>query len=106
MVFRLGLKQKLLFAGEMAQADGIYVSERRTIIAPNEFDGGAVQTLKDDVRARHETVNKLLKQFGILKSVFRQELSKHKAVFEAVAVITQIAIRNGKEPYEVEYGAE
>lgn len=106
MVFRLGLKQKLLFAGEKAQADGIYACETRTIIAPNEFDGAAVQRLKDDVRARHETVNKRLKQFGILKRIFRQELCKHKAAFTAVAVITQIAIRNGEELYEVEYGAE
>jgi len=36
MVFRLGLKQKLLAAGEMAQADGIYACESKTIIAPNE----------------------------------------------------------------------
>jgi len=104
MVFRRGLKQKLLFAGEMAQADGIYACEATTCIVPNQFDGEAVKSLKDDVRARHETVNKRLKQFGILKRVFRQELCKHKTVFTAVAVITQIAIRNGEEPYQVEYG--
>lgn len=104
MIFRLGLKQKLLFAGEMTQADGIYAAETKTCLCPNEFDGAAVQRLKDDVRARHETVNKMFKRFGILKRVFRQEVFKHKAVFEAVAVITQIAIRNREEPYDVEYG--
>lgn len=104
MIFRLGLKQKLLFAGEKAQADGIYSCEA-TCICPNQFDGAWVQWLKNDVRARHETVNKRFKQFGILKQVFRQEVSKHKAVFEAIAVITQIAIRNGEELYEVDYGA-
>lgn len=104
MVFQLGLKQKLLFAREMAQADGIYACESKTIISSNEFDGAAVQRLKDDVRACHETVNKRFKQFGILKRVFRQELCKHKAVFTAVSVITQIAIRNGEELYDVDYG--
>lgn len=103
MIFWFGLKQKLLFAGEKAQADGIYECEA-TCICPNQFDAARVQWLKNDVRARHETVNKRLKQFGVLKQVFRQELSKHKAVFECVAVITQIAIRNGEELYEVEYG--
>ena len=103
-IFRRGLKQKLLQAREKAQADLGYRGEALTAIIPNEFDSKAIQKLKTDVRARHETVNKRFKQFSALSHVFRHELEKHKSVFEAVAVITQIAIGNGEPLYQVQYG--
>jgi len=104
-IFRNGLKQKLLQAREKAQADLGYRGEKHTtIIIPNQFDSDDIKKLKADVRARHETVNKRFKQFGALKQVFRHDLDKHKAVFEAVAVITQLGINLGEPLYEVQYG--
>lgn len=103
-IFRRGLKQKLLQAKEMAQADLGYRGEPETIITPNVFDSAAIQKLKDDVRARHEHVNKKFKQFEALKRVFRHDLEKHQAVFEAIAVTTQISIGNGEPLYNVQYG--
>ena len=103
-IFRCGLKQKLLRAKEKAQADLGYRGEPRTVIIPNEFDREDIKRLKDDVRARHETVNKRLKQFGILKHVFLHDLDKHQPAFEAVAVITQLSIQNGEPLYQVQYG--
>jgi len=103
-IFRLGLKQKLLRAKEKAQADLGYRGEYGTLIVPNEFDSKAIKRLKADVRARHETVNKRFKQFGALSRVFRHDLDKHQSVFDAVAVLTQLSIRNGEPLYEVQYG--
>lgn len=48
------------------------------------------------IMARHETVNKRMKQFKILKYPFRNALVKHPIVFHAVANITQLAIKNGQ----------
>jgi hypothetical protein len=95
------LKQKLLRAMEKAQADLGYRGEPGTIILPNEFDSRAVKKLKKDVRVRHETVNKRFKQFAILKELYRHSIDSHQAVFEAVAVLTQIALTNGEELYQV-----
>ena len=54
-------------------------------------------------RSRHETVNKRLKQFGILKNVYRHKLNKHQVVFSAVAVIVQLEIQNGMPLFHVKY---
>jgi len=104
-IFRKGLKQLLLQAGEKAQADLGYRGEKHTtIIIPNQFDSKAIKKLKDDVRARHETVNKRFKQFAALKQVFRHDLDKHKPVFEAIAVLTQLGISLNEPLYQVQYG--
>jgi len=53
------------------------------------------------ILSRHETVNKRLKQFQILKHNFRHELAKHPMVFHAVANITQIKLKNGEPLFSV-----
>ena len=58
--------------------------------------------VRNDVRARHETANKRIKQFGALSGVFRHDLSKHSTVFHAVALVTQIAIESGESLFEIE----
>jgi hypothetical protein len=55
------------------------------------------------VRRRHETFNKHFKQWGILKQVFRGDISKHNQVFRFVAIVTQIAIENGEPLFGVDY---
>ena len=55
------------------------------------------------VRQRHETVNRRLKQWRILKGVFRHDISFHHVVFSAVAVITQVAISKGEPLFQVNY---
>ena len=57
--------------------------------------------LQNRVRARQETVNKRLKQFGALSQRFRHDLSLHKIVVEAVAVITQLSILSGKSLFAI-----
>ena len=100
-IFRLGLKQKLERAGERAEADLGYRGEAETIDLPDEGCFVCPQRqrkLKSLARSRHETVNGMLKTFGCLSQRYRHNLQKHKQCFEAVAVITQLGIENGKEP--------
>lgn len=53
------------------------------------------------IMSRHETVNKRIKQFNILKMPFRNHLEKHPLVFHAVTNITQVIIENGEPLFSV-----
>ena len=53
--------------------------------------------------ARHETVNKRLKQFKVLKEQFRHPLYKHKDCIYASAAATQVMFNRGEKPYKVTY---
>ncbi len=99
-IFRMGLKRMLQPTGERAEADGGYRGEPLTIELPDEscFSGPAQKQLKKKVRSRHETVNARFKRFKILNEKFRHEVKKHKAVFNAIAVITQLEIESGLKP--------
>ncbi len=55
------------------------------------------------VRARHETLNRWLKNWGILYQVFCHHVLLHFDVFRACTVITQLTIENGEWLFEVEY---
>ncbi|KAL7526661.1 hypothetical protein ACHAWF_007363 [Thalassiosira exigua] len=55
------------------------------------------------VRARHETCNKRLKQWGVLKQIYRHDVGDHGEVFRACAVLTQLSIQSGEPLFEVEY---
>jgi hypothetical protein len=51
--------------------------------------------------ARHETVYRRLKQFGILKQIFRHPLEKHPRCNGAVINIVEIMIENNEPLYNV-----
>ena len=55
------------------------------------------------MRARHETVNARFKEWGVLRQLFRHKISKHRAIFRAVAVLTQVKIENGHPLFSVDY---
>ena len=55
------------------------------------------------VRERHETLNRRLKNWGILGQVFRHNVLLHGMGFHACAVLTQLTIENGEPLFEVEY---
>lgn len=59
--------------------------------------------LSNTARARQETVNKRLKQWGCLSQVFRHDILKHSDVLRAVLVITQIIIDEGEPLFQVNY---
>lgn len=52
------------------------------------------------IMGRHETVNKRIRHFLILKKTFRHDRAKHPMVFHAVVNITQIVLENGEPLFE------
>ena len=61
------------------------------------------QTMQSIVRMRQETINTRLKQWEILKQVYRHDITKHGSVLRAVAVLVQVAIENGEPLFQVDY---
>ena len=90
----------MLDEGERVEADDGYIGEDPettkvpgSMVHPQEE---AILLTRSKVRRRHETANKRIKQFKCLSTVFRHEIEQHGACFRACAVLTQLAIENGK----------
>ena len=61
--------------------------------------------IRNTVRARHETVNKRIKQFGALSIKYRHDILKHSTVVKAAVVLTQLSIDQGEKLFDVDgYG--
>lgn len=86
----------LVAEGELTMADKGY-RDNRFFLLPTEQN----KKKHKRIMARHETVNKRLKQFKILHETYRHHLSKHPIVFHAVANLTQIMIQNGEPLFSV-----
>jgi hypothetical protein len=86
----------------MVEADISYRGEDK-VRTSDDVVSRADDEAKKRASARHETVNGRLKQWGCLKQVFRHDRHKHKHVFAAVAVITQLAFDNGERPFQCRY---
>lgn len=82
--------------GEMTLADKGY-RDSNFFLLPTERNG----ILHKKIMSRHETVNKRVRQFKILKETFRHPLVKHPTVFHAVVNITQLIIENGEPLYSI-----
>ena len=90
--------------GERVEADDGYQGEPNFFDLPHETKGlKIIKKRKQLSRSRHETLNGRLKLWNIMKNVYRNDLRKHKYVFEAVDVIVQLEIENGKVVNKVEY---
>lgn len=83
--------------GEMTLADKGY-RDNHFFILPNETNN----LIHKKIMSRHETVNKRIRQFKILKDCYRHSLNKHPLIFHAVVNITQIMIKNGEPLFNVE----
>lgn len=82
--------------GEYTMADKGY-NDAAYFILPNLIN----QNTHKFIMSRHETVNKRLRHFNILKHTFRNSLDKHPMVFHAVVNITQLVIENGEPLFSV-----
>ena len=89
--------------GELVVADKGYRGEPDTVSFPNHFDEPAVAELKRRICARQETFFSRMKNYKILHKKFRHKpvLTKHKAAFEAIAVIIQYGIENGSPLFAI-----
>jgi hypothetical protein len=56
------------------------------------------------VRSWHETLNRRLKNWGILAQAYCHNIVAHGTVFHACAVVAQLSIANEEPLFEVEYG--
>lgn len=97
-IFRYALKQ-LLEENERVEADDGYVGEDPSNIkVPGSIvhqHGNKQLYVRGRVRRRHETVNKRIKQFKCLDTVFRHNLDFHGDCFRACAVLTQLQFEIG-----------
>ena len=59
--------------------------------------------MQQRVRNRQETVNKRMKNWGALKQVWRHRFTGHADVFRAIAVVTQMSIKNGEPLFQCGY---
>eukprot|EP00980_Cylindrotheca_fusiformis_P009533 scaffold2088_cov119-Cylindrotheca_fusiformis.AAC.2 len=91
--------------GKRAIGDSGYRGEPAKISITRKDDSAQVKKFKGRVKARHETFNSRLKQFGVLKGKFRHKLSdsldEHRRAFEAVCVLCQYSLENGNGLFEV-----
>lgn len=55
------------------------------------------------VEARHETVNRRFRDFGMMRNRWTHGREKFSSAFRAVAVIVQLHIENGEPLFQVEY---
>ena len=92
--------------GERVEADDGYIGESPMYVKCPKKDYVSSQEqkkMKQKVRCRQETVNKRFKQFEILRSTFRHDISLHGDVFRAITVLVQLQIEDGENLFNVEY---
>lgn len=92
-IFRQGLVH-LIPDGYLAIADQGYSGVK---LAPiSEFDTPDVVMFKKRVLARHETVNKRIKDFAVASVKFCHGIAMHDIVFDSVVTLCQYNIENGE----------
>ncbi|KAG9399900.1 hypothetical protein AC1031_011321 [Aphanomyces cochlioides] len=84
--------------GEMTLADKGYM-DRDFFVNPTYNPESA--SIQKKIMARHETANARLKQFGVLKCVYRHRIEDHMMCFLAVANTVQVCIENESPLYSV-----
>ena len=89
---------------ERVEADCGYRGHADKIKCPENVGNPAENlAMQGRVRARHETFNGRLKNFEILKQVFRHDISYHGPVLRACCVLDQLMVENGEPLFSVEY---
>ena len=98
-----GLKS-MLEKNERIEADDGYLGAdpayAKAKSAPWHSESSLV--IRNNVRARHETINNRMKFFGILRHVFKNGVEKHQDIVLAVAVLVQLSIQMGEPLFSVE----
>lgn len=81
--------------GKLVIADAGYRGSDKVAIS-QEGDNDVLTQLKNRAKARQESFNGRLKRFKILSERFKYNHSKHGVVVEALCVLTQYDIENGR----------
>jgi hypothetical protein len=92
---------------EKVEADDGYHGDLTTWKVPADVltqSGEEEDKMQMRVQGHHETINAHLKFFKILgDQPFRHDETQHGYVFRAVAVLVQIALKNGDPLFQVDY---
>jgi len=89
---------------ERVEADDGYRGHADKVKCPlNDISPPEKTAMQARVRARHETFNGRLKNWGILSQVFRHDICRHGEVFRACVVLTQLTIEQGEALFSVDY---
>ena len=97
-IFREKLKT-MLDKNEMAEVDAGYKGEIEYLRSRDAYETEIEKKEKSEARARHETINRRIKQWGILKQMYRNSKESLQTVFYDIAVLTQLDIDNGNVPF-------
>ncbi len=97
--------RNFLEPGERVEANEGYRGHPDKIKCPrNDANPAENWGMQGRVRAGHKTLNRWLKNWGILSQVFRHRIMMHGNVLQACAVVTQLTVKNGEPLFEVKYG--
>ena len=105
-IFGYKLKHKLDLAGERTFVDKGYIGLEDTCTfidkqgLVNGRNSPRMRKTVVAIQARHESVFKRMKQFRVLKTKFRHDLSLHQYCFRAVAAIVQMNIKTDEPLFE------
>ena len=104
LIFRDSLMSHLAEA-ERVEADDEYIGEAPMHVKCPKSITNPEETLfmQQRVHNRQETVNKRFKDWGILRQLFRHEISDHGEYFRAIVVLTQLAINAGEKLFSTGY---
>lgn len=87
----------------MCEADLGYKGEPTVIRTPIDYVSKSDLRAKKNARARHETVNGVIKKWQVLTQKFRHDRKLHRHCFVAVAVLVQLSFEQGEGPWQVRY---
>jgi len=88
--------------GEKYLADGGYRSQDGNAETPTYLDNPD-QKMKQDIHARHEAINGMVKRFEALNRTFRHSRDAHQAIFNAVLNLVQANIKLEGPPFHKPY---
>jgi hypothetical protein len=101
-IFQLGMMNHL-DEGETVEADRGYGGDI-PVRTPDDFGGNIEwRRMKGRARARHETINGAIKQYGIMNDVYRHSLHKHHLLLKAVCALVQSEIEEGNITFQIDY---
>lgn len=81
--------------GKLAIGDSGYRGSDKVAVS-QEGDSDELRTVKNRARARQENFNERMKRFRILGETFKYDYTKLVHVVEAIAVLTQYDIEEGR----------
>jgi hypothetical protein len=103
----MNIRVNCLQPDKRTKADNGHVGHAIKIKCPNN-DCNPEENLGMQLvtRSHHETSNGRLKNWGILEKTYHHNITKHRTVYYACLVITQLSVANREPLFEVDYGNE